>query len=612
MYRSKIVVMYFAIISSFVGLIIALNEDSQASVGSLNLQNILKELELRSEIAKNLISSVIQANEEEIAKREELAEELVSQTVRETKQPRRVVINSLKGMAVEDDEKIITSSLANLSTSFLTSTNCGICCNCRNSVLLARSGVNPGGLHCTQYILNEIERILDTYCSSRAAAEPMVEDESRVLSGIFGKSAGVSFSISDLTKRIVEISADHMVLKCYLIILLDSTLIDLCNSYSCDLCRSLYASNSFGVYRVVRAVNAHTKYREMGVGNMPGLQRIRTALKSVQDVRNLLMTLERIFGLVEINSSMYNLMKQTIGGMNPAAVYNMRTEPITKALLSMFDLAVVLNATDNIYYFMQPDGALIPIPNVYNMSTMVYDRVAATSVNTNNLLNYVSTYVGDTYSSKQQQEQLLNTLRNGGISLRKGGNVQVKVTHTIPAVVEEPMFAPQFTAPVISQFSVPQYQPSVPQVNTLSSGLSSMPPCQKKDKKKEAANMLIEAVAGESVIQHKQDGMMTRSVHRGVRCTGNVCPTTGQRSVRFVDQQQVQQQVPFQPSQYSQWFTHRETAGLIDPMSGFGGVYEGVGVPIVSANSLYQLSQHLQQFLCRDQSTTILQLLMQM
>ncbi|KAI5167572.1 hypothetical protein NEIRO03_2095 [Nematocida sp. AWRm78] len=403
---------------------------------------IMNELENNSDIADNIVKSFMELHKE-FKNRNELTGQLSRQlnaegaTIINSKYPQPEIRSSQNTSTVEsEDEKIIKNSLALLAGNFLRVDNCRVCCTCTQRSSGVVGGIKSNSRCCKQFI-DEIERILNKHCTP-AINGGNANTPDGIINSLFNRNNVGRFAVSDIVKRIVDIPATHAVLKTYLIVLLDSILMDMCNRYDCDMCRALYQGNGFMIYRVVRAVSQHTQERESLSlsGGMPMLMR---NLGSLEEVHQLLLALNSVFTLVNLNTSAFNIFNNNafIVGNKTLNEATKPAEVLSRVLQNVLGLSVVLNIADGIgtYCFMQQNGGLIPIPNIYNMSTMVYDAVRTAGVNTTNIIQYIRDYTG---GNSEVEQRVLHTLQSGGVWLDSTINAQanLELTHQIPITIK--------------------------------------------------------------------------------------------------------------------------------------------------------------------------------
>ncbi|EIJ89752.1 uncharacterized protein NEPG_00710 [Nematocida parisii ERTm1] len=403
---------------------------------------IMNELENNSDIADNIVKSFMEMHKE-LKNRNELTGQLSRQlnaegaTTINSKYPQPEIRPSQSTSTVEsEDEKIIKNSLALLAGNFLRVDNCRVCCTCIQISSGMIGGIKSSSRCCKQFI-DEIERILNEHCTPAINGENANTPDG-IINRLFNKNNIGGFVVSDIVKRIVDIPATRTMLKTYLIVLLDSILMDMCNRYDCDMCRALYQGNGFMIYRVVRAVSQHTQERE-SLSLNGGMSMLMRNLGSLEEVHQLLLALNSVFTLVNLNTSAFNIFN------NNAFIVRNKTlnetikpaEVLSKVLQNVLGLSVVLNIANGIgvYCFMQQNGGLIPIPNIYNMSTMVYDAVKTAGVNTTNIIQYIREYTG---GNSEVEQGVLHTLQSSGVWLDSTINAQanLELTHQIPITIK--------------------------------------------------------------------------------------------------------------------------------------------------------------------------------
>lgn len=435
-----------------------------ASVNNEGIYVGMGDLHNESEIARHLVNSLVELQKnkdtfEELSRQANIRAQKEADSARREEPHSKAYSSSntpRKSSEEEDDEKVVSDSLVRLSVNkFKQVKVCGVCCACRNSLSFNVSGgdLNPtaGSPHCSRLILNELESILDKKFSNIPSTG--TENGSEVLNSLFsGNGLANGFLSTDIVKRIVAIPNTHSILKTYLIVLLDSVLIDMCNTYNCDLCRALYAREGFIVYRVVRAANIFSRNRDMT--RSFGIERIRNSLQSADEVRRLLVSLDTIFTLIKLNTGIQNMVSNTFNrtAIDPVQK-NLKVEEVCNILLHMLGLTVVLNTHDYTYYFMQPSNQLgsssnklIPIPNAYNMSTVIYDILGETGINEKNIIDLISQYnIKQGSRAYIPQDTVLTALQMGGLPMHQQAriNLNVGIPVQIPVQVPVQQVAPQ-------------------------------------------------------------------------------------------------------------------------------------------------------------------------
>ncbi|KAH9386236.1 uncharacterized protein NEMAJ01_1132 [Nematocida major] len=592
---------------------VQLGEDLMDYQNQRDLANILNELRNGSEIARNLVSSFAQANED-AKKKEELEQSLESQASREN--AASAAVNYSEGVfapkdgiasaprtAESEDAEAIQESLAELQKGILNAKNCGVCCACKRKTAL-NLGLKIGS-HCCSYVIREIERILNKHSQTAQRVDATTDSISRVLDGLFkgADTAASSFEVTDMVKRIMDLPSERMVLKVYLAILLDSIMFDLCNNQNCALCKALYQYDSFSIYRVVRATSVFGQSKDTLGTN---LGRLSSGLKSVKDACMLFNGLQRVFMLLRLNSGIFSLrsMNESLGVSNTGADVNARF------MLNTFNLAVVLNSTDMMYYFMQANGSLIPIPNVDNMNLGLYNMVSSAGIDWQGAVNsQLRLYENAGTTAYAEQPDVVSFLQNDGLFIGTPRNVEVKVTHTIPVqnlqtarqkrsvpvtaissakAVPLAEQAPQFMQGVspltigptsIGNVLVAPVQQPCPSVCKKIEQLSksgSIYGCQKTNKLSGMADNLALALASGNTAPPEvvaQPGILKKSTEKKtvqfarppqVRATRAAMPCSAAKSVSYT-QMYVPQQAP-----------------VVAPQCSMKMPYENISVPVVS------------------------------
>ncbi|KAI5191328.1 hypothetical protein NEMIN01_1487 [Nematocida minor] len=446
-----------------------------------------------SEIANNLVNTFIKLNMD-MKNRKELDEQMAFRLGQESA-PDGQTKNThaftpahaskapfnLKTREEIEDERIIAKSLASLSTHpFKAIEKCDVCCACRNSALVGSVGSGRKSA-CSKRVLVEIQEILKIVFKDHVSA--VGTGESSLLNQLFSRALPESCSFTNnIVRRIILIPDSHIVLKTYLIILLDSILMDLCNSYHCPLCRSLYSEPGFMMYRVVRAANVFTKSRD--VRGLFGMERLEHSLSSIEEARRLLVSLSGMFDLIKINSEMRGIYTNVITRDITRGPSKMET--VSELLTYMLGLTIVLNSSDSIYYFLvNLDSAnltgsnLIPIPNVYNMSTHIYDTLGAIGINDKNIANIIRQYNSAAGSNAHiMQDGIIKTLQSAGLFMQSPANVKVKLAQPLSLFsTPNPMsFAGAHTNYMPNQMlNLPNVAINNPQVNYISSMQHNVP-----------------------------------------------------------------------------------------------------------------------------------------
>ncbi|KAI5160337.1 hypothetical protein NEAUS03_1091 [Nematocida ausubeli] len=404
-----------------------------------------------------------------------------------------------KPRSVLRDHEIVKNSLATLTGGFIRGdTDCRLCCSCTQKAIGNVIGSSNSGKQCNKYILDEIERVLDAHFGDQEKVDG-VQKVSSLLNGLFAQQAPSEYSITDIAKRISKIPAKHQEVKMYLVVLLDSILMDLCNSYNCLVCRALYKHEGFLVYRVIRALSLHTP--DAMARGTAGIRRITSTLSSTEEVGRLVNTLENVLTLTNLNSSLFDNFKNSLGNINPmrAESFSNKVSELSNILLNMLGITIVLERSTLMYRFMLHGKKTVAIPSSYNAdNSNLYNMLRTTRVDPNNVLRVVRT-TGE--NNIGLQSGFIQSLKKSGLNFLQPSDAEIRITQTIPISI------------AAQQIRVPA-APVHPQGVVYSSPANDNPDCQKKTKisgmAKEIASLIDTSSAVTSSSPKK--GILKRSV----------------------------------------------------------------------------------------------------